>query len=595
MLRNSTKFQGLGRAAMAGLLAAATLASCTAEVPPAQVGLNLAVRSPLGEDNPFQDIRSQFAALIAEGRDLGAAFELVEALKKSGTDLAIEVPFGVERQVRIEIWARNDATGQVGQPLLASGRTIPVTVTEGATPVTVHPYITFVNRFAPPVDDGGVIAGSDFRIGAQLNEANARYAIISGGANLKDGAINPYDPASYSSFQPGLLVYDADERKLLPTGAMMAQARAFHGSSSGREGLIVFAGGYVMGEGGPTPTTAVEFFDLSDPGTVKVASPLSPTGATQSPALAFARANCTVTRMLDTADYFLIAGGAGEELASKSWEVWSPQSGTVAQGFLSEPRWNHTAVRLPSGDGGYIVLAGGENAEGPLANFEVIRFDTAGNVSRDDHPDPAWRPIKQDFKSGVARTMAGAVFASRPPNYHFIYIVGGFEDSAKTKASNRIDIFDVQRGAWVTSTFLPNAADPNGGAWDSNAPAEFFLGEARGAPMVAAVTKGLRAGQVLVAGGTKGDTYTALATAEVIDFGEAGTFFQDALTTGAPKLFSLTPLVAENTMPEGGRTLGTAMSLSTGHVLVVGGAGQDGNGKLVARTSTTLWNPLVRP
>jgi hypothetical protein len=106
----------------------------------------------------------------------------------------------------------------------------------------------------------------------------------------------------------------------------------------------------------------------------------------------------------------------------------------------------------------------------------------------------------------------------------------------------------------------------------------FPMQQPRGAPMVAVADLGTYPGQVLVAGGSS-NAAIALASAEQV------TLYTD------PDSQTSTPAMApvENALPAP-RALGQAVTLSTGHVLIVGGIG--GTDGRTPQTSVVVWNPL---
>ena len=99
------------------------------------------------------------------------------------------------------------------------------------------------------------------------------------------------------------------------------------------------------------------------------------------------------------------------------------------------------------------------------------------------------------------------------------------------------------------------------------------VGQGRAAPLVAAVTAGPGAGEVLVAGGSTSES-AHLKTGEFIHL------------DGTPTVSAVDGLLRD-----GDRTLGTAVGLNTGHVLLLGGVGTGTNGNLVPRLDAQVWNP----
>jgi len=579
------------------------LAGCGQSVADPLIGLGLSIRSPLNEQNPFADPLVAFVELTAEGPGVkveAAQTQVVVPYPASEpVDLSM-VPYGFRRQVRIGLWQLNPETGQPAGPIIGTGRTIPFDLSydevAAGSGKSLFPYVTRVNEFASAVGESGVAASIDARVGLSAEQLPDSSVMFIGGGVPKAGAKDPWNPESYASFSNKVLQYDPNLRAIgdlsISFGAPLNQARGFHASAAGINGLVAISGGWVLNDGKVEATKSVEYFD---PQLKKFV-----TGPNTN--LMFARAGHTMTRMFDNDNFFLVVGGQGPKLESQAaltWEIWHPQSGSVAQGKLRHQRWNHAAVRLPETNGGFVMLIGGEgNDNGKdvkiLNNFEVIRYDTRGNIARvgntlitckmhsqagvtdyNDKPGtpqgydkcPAlaaqkgyehitWEPATRKLEDDVARTLPGAVYVNHSA-YHFIYMVGGFSDVAHSKPLDRIDIFDIKKGGWV-----PNALN---------------LDPPRGAPMVAVSMVGPAGGQVLIAGGLGADGKT-VAPAEVAYYANPG-MPQAELKRWPVK-----------TVIPGGTVAGVAFPLATGHVLIAGGAGISDAG-MSPQLPILLWNP----
>lgn len=588
----------------------AVLAGCEQPVPDPQVGIALAVRRPLeGKENPFSGLQNgdAFVALIAEGPGLQSdVYQSVQPLEYGGRvrldcDVATKtckgVPFGKLRQIRVELWSKDPATGQPAPPVLARGRTVPVDFELTSSPKTVFPYLTKIAQFAGAYDDVGNRAAMPGRGGTAAATLPSGEALFFGGGQVKPDAKNPYDPTSYSQFLDDVLVYQPDKRTLVSISDSgpeyrLKTPRAFHSVAVGQN-YVAVVGGYVMVDGKPVPTNTVEYFD----GQLKshVDKPMK-----------FARAGATVMQMFPGSDYFLILGGKGDtpctnnaECAGNSWEVWHPIDGAVGFGLMNEARWNHAGVRISNGpNGGFALLIGGENEDKVLNTFEVIQFTTQGPaVSQKGATSPCtcsgtsdscqsdgecngskclppagqnllcsfnWQPLTVEMP--VARTMPGGALVDVPgkgqgvTGYRYVYMVGGFQDKEHTKPLARIDAFNIDKGDWASGV---------GG---------FQLKEARAAPMVAVVPAGPTPGQLLIAGGSVSDT-VHLSSAEYV-YGPA--------TAEGPKI---SVVQVDSPMPGGIRTAGAAVPLSTGHVLVGGGVGTGPKG-LEPQGDLLLWMPF---
>ncbi len=581
----------LAQAAGMGLFALGVLgAGCSQTIEAPAQGLAVIVRGPL-VDSPFQDPNAAFLALIGEGpgiaEDKGPF--TIEAFNKSQMQLQIpEVPYGPQRQILVEVYPA-DANGKPTYPAIGRGRTPPRDIESPAETFAVRAYVTRTHSWATPINDNGQETLIDARIGvgaAMLPDGNV---LLAGGGSFKAGATKPFDIQSYGSLTDTVFRYDVDRRVLevlSAAGTKLAVPRTQMATATGPDGQVVFAGGVVMGDLGPQATGIVEYLNSKE---IEVKQSK---GAV--PHLKFARSGHTITRLFDTQQYYLIAGGIGPDLyqqptvsiASNTWEIWDPVSGRITEGSLAKSRWNHATVRLPSKDGGYIVLIGGENYDGPIADFEVIRYDNRGNIAfqgntkitcycgnesitgEDSNSKCAalatqpncstyqWVPLLRAFEPAIGRTLPGAVFVSTG-NTHHIWVVGGFADAAKTQPLSRVDVFDMNSGAWLPS--VPALEAPRGG------------------PVVGATLAGKERGRVVVTGGLDANGAT-VGLAEVLQYQTSGT------VSGVQREN------ANGTAPGGGRVLGQAIGLRTGHVLLVGGATGDSKG-FAATSPMGLYNP----
>ena len=561
------------------LLAGALSVGCSDESTPTR-GISLSIKGPLF-DSPFDDPAVAFVALVAEGPDIPIdSVQTVVAYASSASLSLPRVPYGQDRQLRVELY-RKGADGQPALPVIGRGRTTPTDIEFGEL-FNQRVYVTKTNAFTPPYSDAKQAPKMNGRAGASVVVTSDDSVIIAGGADAVDGKSNPLDPASWGGFKSSLARYDVGPRVLEALSsssgtAALSVGRAFMASAVGKKGKAVFAGGY-SGEP-PTVSNLMEFYDPSND-TVK-------TSPGTFPHLRYGRARHTITRLFDDEDYFMVVGGQGTTAdAASTREIWHPEGGRLAIGKLSGPRWNHGAVRLPNGTGGHVMLIGGENENGPLANFEVIQFDAClrlavpngGGGACKLHPTCTgqgvalqvceaptelptfrtfpWPTVIQPLAGGVGRSLPAVAYVhNTSPSYHLVMVVGGFADAKKTHALTRVDVFDVQAGAWLPQT------SP--------------LLTPRGAPLLAWTRVGHQRGQVLVTGGLDANGQT-LTTGEVLTF--------DLVTRKVLRTW------VANELPPPGRVFAGAVALSTGHVLIAGGAGRAGD-VLQASSSMLLYNP----
>jgi hypothetical protein len=616
-----------------GALALSTLLGCDPgqESPP--LGIQISVQTPTSTDaNPLADSNAGFLVVQAVGPDLdGVVAPSVTPLVGGQAQTALNIPFGFQRQLSVEIWSGTPDQGPIAP--FARGVSDPVDITGKGATQAINTYVTYMNRFAPVEPLGGAAqAISDGRIGATAADLkNSTQTMILGGAQPAASGTDAFDIDSYSAVLDSVLLYDASLRQVIDLSSLanvrLINARSFHASAVGVSGKIGVSGGYINNDGDLEITNSVEYFD-------PVVQFFRKAEGVDVPDLTYARARHTMTRMFDDEDYFIIAGGEGSAEAMNSWEIWHPQLGTVAVGQLQQPRFNHKAIRLPDAqlNGGFLVVVGGEDDNGVIDNFEVLRYDRSGNVASKGNPvitcrvngeyytgevtdaggnklpstqacpllqgqtDPSqyqefsWTPNQFALADSVGRTLPGVAFVSTA-SYNFLYVVGGFGDKAKTQPLDRVDVFDLNRGTWVQANFRFDAQ--GNGAWEGGTPSVLKLSSARGAPMVSAVTTGPFAGSLLVAGGADG-AGQPISSAETVYFSVKPSEFFTFVGQATGKTQPLVVNGVENGMLGGGRVYGLMHPLSSGHILVGAGAGKNaGEAKLVGRTEVMLWNPLL--
>jgi hypothetical protein len=575
--------RGLGLA-----LVATALGGCEAEVAEPTQGIAVYIRAPLGAENPFKDPESAFVALVGEGPDISLEPQLAPSVLEpySGPGMQLTLPalsYGKRRQIRVELYSKN-VNGGPDFPVRGRGRTLPRDIEPGAAPQPAVAYVTPTNAWTTPISDLSVEAPLDARVGAGVEELADGSVLIAGGADVGDPSASPFSAAALGKLSQVVLRYDTEARvvqnlSVPPLSATLSQGRAMMATAAKADGQVVFSGGYVQGDVGPVASTLMEVWSPKE-GKIRQA-----TGATV-PGLEYARAHHTLTRMFDNEELYIAAGGKGPAPeAALSTEIWHASNGRIAKGGLAGPRWNHATVRLPERDGGYIMLIGGENGSGPLDTFEVLRYDNKGNFSWAGNPkvtcelgqtsyDGAdstavcaslasqpgykefrWQPLVGKLGGGVARTLPGAVFVmSGSANY--VHIVGGFADTAHKQPLKRVDVFDISKGVWLSG--VPQ------------------LEAARGAPQLAVTRGGSQRDRVVVVGGLGADGETV---------GRAELLLWDPVALAVQRDWA-----GPSEVPGGGRVLGRAIGLATGHVLVVGGA-TSGDGGFVAASRLGLYNP----
>ncbi len=557
------------------LPALALLAACQPASAPEDKKIGVVVRVPANADNPLGTLDSRFIAMFADYPGSNGGLHDVQRYGAGVQVKVPTVPFGPARQLRVDVYTGEDAPAAI----FARGISVPVDVYADSADVVLHPYVTRINNFAEtfgePDGDGNspqtVLPGPHAATG--LATLPNGKVLLAGGGVPKGSAKDPFDRASYASFQSTVALYDPDTRALdvaTDPAGQLGTARAFHTMAIGQTVVAVVGGVEMGGDAKPQASNKIEFYNIA---TGEVTSPTQ-----TQPTLQHARIAPTVIQMFEHQDYFLILGGqdnaactAPGACGGNTWEIWHATGGLKMFGNLTTARWHHAGVRVPGPGGGYVMLIGGENDAGPVNTMEVLQFtvangavlvsDAANKCPADCPSSPAqflWNPASYDKQQ--TRIWPAALFvANATAQYYHVYMIGGFNDVAHTSANKTVDVFDIQTSAVIATKQLNTG---------------------RAAPIVAAVTSGPSAGEVLIAGGSDGTSHS-LADGEFLHMVDDGTG-SGALTPAIDKV--------ENLLGDGDRTLGAAIGLSTGHVLVVGGTGST-TSSLTGRTDVLLWNP----
>ncbi len=622
-----------GRGWLAGAALLAAL-GCQSQAKVCNSALSVKISAPT-DNSPFDQAGAAFVSMSAEGGNpliVSGQDVVVQPHVKGQAIQLSNIAYGLQRQVRVDIWSKDPATGNPAPPVLGRGISAPFDVAQPADAntcpnnQTVQVYVTPVNQLAHAVNDQGVAAELESpRAGSCAVGFPNGYTVVIGGATPKSGLKNPspYDIANYDAVLDAASLYDPASRNLTPLanfGAKLNTARAFAGCAVGSTAVAV-VGGMALDPGSNTlkPSKSIEFYNSSVPLTgqsnpFQVTQPGPECSGSCNPNLVFARANPSVVRMFDNDNYFLILGGQGDTpcyvpecidasgagshtpcgstancsngetcsneanpaqtfevaCAGNTWEVWHPLKGNLAQGLLNMPRWNHGTVRIPSSaTSGFVFLIGGENEKGPVSNLEVIQFSGPAISSKTNTC-----PIKglEEACQPLNRDLRGNRIL---PGAAFVTSAPGVLPSFN---------YIVMAGGFQDSakTIADNTVDVfNLGQVSDyvNEPGSILLQTARGAPMVAAVAGGSHQGQMLVTGGTTSPGNDA--SSEYVYFSAPG-----AAGTPVAKVLPVDP----NGLPsDGNRVLGNAIGLVSGHVLVIGGVGST---DLSARTGVWLWNPF---
>ncbi len=557
------------------------------------VGIALSVATPPGSANPFLDSKLAYVTVVTErpgvadtdAQRLTIAYTPGAQLKLAPPDH--DITFGKSLQVRIEL--RGQAAENAGdKPLIGRGRTIPVDIASGDPLLELFPYVTRAQQFAPAVDNDDKVASTEPAAGAAAVVLPNHNALFIGGATPDAGVNEPLLVANYSAFSDAIVEYDTNLRVILhktarlPTySGTLSKKRAFHRAATSAAGVVAIAGGYIQASTGPQVTGLVEYLDP--------VTAMARQSAGAQPHLTHPRAGHQMAHLPIPDSFFIVTGGSGaklDEKASTTWELWHPKLGVVDLGTLQKARWNHAMVHTTHDGGGHVILVGGENSAGVIADVELLAYDSYGNIATknstkvtcavgstpyqdgksnsacaklkgsDGYREFSWTPVVRPLPGNVGRSRPGATAVVHSTKT-WIVIAGGFEDTKTSKPSAAIDIYDPKGDAWVTHSLKLEAA--------------------RGAPTLATSQGADGRLEVIIMGGVGQDGDT-VSTIELLTLPPPG----DA---SLPKLRTATVKA-----PGGGTVLGAALALPTGHVLVNGGVGVQ-SGKLAVNQLLRLWSP----
>jgi hypothetical protein len=258
--------------------------------------------------------------------------------------------------------------------------------------------------------------------------------LIAGGAAPADG-FDWMDPTKLDPIASSAEIYDPGKGTFEMVGTapqqLMSERRAFAAAVALPDGRVAIFGGM------KDATQSTSTVDLYDP----VSMTFAP-----SPPMADSRARHTATLFSsEWGGYVLLAGGMGT--GSGTWEVWSPADGSVAQGSLAEPRWNHTATLIaaetdPGVSRDSVLLIGGEGTDGVRSTVEIfdlatqqMDFGTRLLCSNGGLTDPP----------AVKKTMHAAALVLKR---HFVYVAGGFSDTAHMAPVGDVCVWKTTTESW---------------------------------------------------------------------------------------------------------------------------------------------------
>ena len=379
--------------------------------------------------------------------------------------------------------------------------------------------------------------------GAAAQMIHDSRVLVAGGAGYQDGCTDWAGLGCISGVMDTAVTYDPATGQFTSVGSgdaqRMTEARAFAAAVELPSGEIAIFGG-VGGDG--EAMSSVEIFD-----------PFSGTFS-PGPPMQFTRAWHTATLFSNIGDGFiLVSGGFGS--GADKYEIWNKSEGTVGSGLLNDgARWRHTATLIQGfkDSRDKIVIAGGEDSAGVKSTYEIFdlslqtpAFDLAAyDLCISEAEKAQGLPAK-------AKTMHAAALV---PEQKFLYIAGGFSDSAHAQPTSDICVWSATDEDFINIDNFKLQV-PRGGLTATTLPGNM----------------------VLLAGGLTGNNATAATYETIFEY----------LGGGGNKVIDVGPPVPLAT----GRWDHAAVPLSEdGEVLLLGGI-RSQQGEYQAVTEAELVNP----
>lgn len=376
------------------------------------------------------------------------------------------------------------------------------------------------------------------RAGHAMAQLSDGRVIVAGGGDPTPGAATLTLP-KYRTMTVDLQIFDPATGYFTEAGFDSAGNDRFdqpfvHGTMTAiGDDKFVVAGGFTKQEDGVMATDGLYLVDMNQPEGSRISAIRGSDG--QPSRLKVARGwHAAAYRPSDNAVLFIGGLGVlGEDDVLPTFEILEVSTGDILGPFnLDEARAEATALTM--GDGTSIWVLGGRNAEGAMASTEVI----AGTESS---PEADMRE---------ARFGHSAIRISTSPNASLAMVIGGYTDF-EGAATGGFEIGGIGRGAFQ-----------GGNDWT--------LSDARGRLM--AVELPVSRDIVVLGGKNAGQNVDSVERLEFTD-----------LTQALPYQARAAGVLDEH------RYQGTALVLSSGKVLLVGGVGSI-QGSIAARDSASFYN-----
>lgn len=342
------------------------------------------------------------------------------------------------------------------ETVLSTGRTLTLEHSPSDQVMTTTVYMLPPLRLGPtatanpetPFGSGLPTQPLGERAGAAAVELYDHSILIAGGfSKLAQGCNDPTHEACLANIHETAERYRPDTGDFTPVGdagpKLMTEKRAFPTAVKlPSEEVAIFGG--INGDG--VPCSTVDIYD-----------PISQTFAAGQP-MGAARAFHTATLIsAEEGSLVLLVGGQGD--GENSYEMWTPEQGTILMGDLHESRRLHTATLVskqedPNVARNMVVIAGGETGPPDSSNvrstMEIFNIDT---LSLDASAYPLCSNQSEQSPTPAKKTMHAAAFV---PYRHFIYIGGGFKDGKHETAAKDICVWHTAKEKWAgeAGTFM---------------------------------------------------------------------------------------------------------------------------------------------
>jgi hypothetical protein len=369
--------------------------------------------TPASGPDPFAQVG--WVRLFVRGDGLDLPIAAFSRFTPGASAALPAVPFGApgaRRQLVVEAWAEANGAPSF---LVSSARSPWFELPVGADPLSFDLLLSRVNALSdlPAVEGRASQRLQVGRVGAGV-AVTSREVIVAGGAVVSDADAAWWRGAGVEQIISSVEALDL-ERQVLTLRGELRVPRFLPTVTAMPFGQAVIAGGFV---GNGQPTAEVELYN--PPGVGGGA----PAGL---PPLAVARARHSATLVDPTSGLILFVGGDAEG----TWELWDPSGGSRGKVALPDgkPRADHEATpfQVAGRAETAVLVTGGESATEVHAT--AMLFEPIGR---------AMLPVGQLMAAPRTGHAAGFV-----PQHGLLYVLGGFTQVDRQRATATVDAFDV--------------------------------------------------------------------------------------------------------------------------------------------------------